>query len=255
MPSLDDLEAAAGPALWAADRDRRLPARLDQRELSPLRQAQLRVRATGSSRARAALSMDPHGGRPRHQGSAALGRGGGQGARRAGQLPAFAAVTEEIVAVNEAICEARPPNAAARFRPLRPARRPKKGAPRAGRGGVRGGGEPAGRAGRALAGLDRRGHGGSGAGDPHRDDQARGLRCWASCWPPTPGTVARGSTAVRAISAEFVCLPDQDDRHRAGPGRGCGAPTTTAPRAGAGSRRATTSSVSPGCRCRRGCAR
>lgn len=49
------------------------------------------VCARGSPRAWAAIFVDAHGGRAGYQGAAALGRGGGQGARRVGQLSPFRA--------------------------------------------------------------------------------------------------------------------------------------------------------------------
>ena len=64
---------------------RGFPARQRQRELPPVRQAELRVRAAGSSRARAAVAVDPDGTGPdRHP--AAVGGRAGQGPRRAGEL-------------------------------------------------------------------------------------------------------------------------------------------------------------------------
>ena len=88
----------------------------------------------------------------------------------------FADVTDQIVAVNEEICEPRPPNPAATAPPA--VTGDEKGAPRPDRRGIRGRGRAAGRAGRRLAGLRRR-RGAGGAGDPHRDD-ATGRRAAAA---------------------------------------------------------------------------
>ena len=110
--SLDDLERNE-PPLRRVGRDRRLPARLDQRELPSLRQAQLRLRTTGSPRPRAAYLWT----------RTVAGRGtkGRQlSAEEVDKVRAelanyhrFAEVSDQIVAVNEEICEARPPNTAA----------------------------------------------------------------------------------------------------------------------------------------------
>ena len=83
------------------------------RELSPLRQAELCVRATGSP---------GHG--PRYLWTRTVAGRGTKGRQlSAGEVDKvrgelanyhrFAEVTEQIVAVNEEICEARPPNPAA----------------------------------------------------------------------------------------------------------------------------------------------
>ena len=99
-PSLDYLGGAGRDRLYgAADRDRRLPARLDQRELSPLRQTQLRLRATGSSRARA---VDPWTRTVAGRGTKGRQLSAGEVDKVRGELAnyqQFAAVTEEIVAV------------------------------------------------------------------------------------------------------------------------------------------------------------
>jgi hypothetical protein len=83
----------------------------------------------------------------------------------------FAALSEQIVEVNEAICEARLVPPSAEQAPAGSAggnRGALPGAP----GGGRGRGKASGRPGGTFAGRRRR-PGGAGAGDPHRDDPAR----------------------------------------------------------------------------------
>src|SRR5215472_6694559 len=74
----------ARPAVCAAQRGRRLPAGFGERELSQVREAELRVRGPGSSRARAAVLVDAVGGAAEDGWPAAGGGGGGEGARRGG---------------------------------------------------------------------------------------------------------------------------------------------------------------------------
>ena len=61
---------------------------------------------------------------------------------------------------------------------------------------------------RPGAGL-RCGAGGGGGGDPRRDAQARRRRAGKSCWPPTPATAGRGLTAGQGHQAGFVAYRDQ----------------------------------------------
>ena len=165
----------------------------------------------------------------------------------------FAALSEEIVEVNEAICEARPPDGPHGLAPSADDR---------GRRGLREQVEAefaaevarltevavrcAGSSGEELGAVE--------LADPHRDDAA-GRSLLGRLLAADAGHRGQRIDCGRGAFGRVRCLPDQDDRHRAGPGRGAAAPTTTAPRAGAASFRVTTSSVSRGRRCRRGCAR
>ena len=71
-----------------------------QSHLPQVRQAELRVRPTGSFRSRAALAVEPLGGRQDAHSPAGTGRDG-EGPR---ELAAY----KQLVEVNETICEVRP---------------------------------------------------------------------------------------------------------------------------------------------------
>ena len=107
---LEDLEQQRARLYEQLAATRAIPARLRQRELPPLREAELCVRAAGSPRPWATLPVDAHGGRARHQGRQLSADEVDKVRAELANYHRFADVSEEIVAVNEAICEARPPN-------------------------------------------------------------------------------------------------------------------------------------------------
>ena len=154
----------------------------------------------------------------------------------------FLAVSEQIVEVSEAICEARPVAAGQRRSP-RPGRPGKGGAPGGVRGGGRRGDRAPGQRGGAVAGRRRGGPGGGRAGHPHRDGQARRQRAGAAAGrrprPPRPAGRVRGwpPGGVRL-------LPGQDHRHRAGAGHPAPGLVSLRRSAGTGSRPGTLNSAS-----------
>ena len=213
---------------------------------------ELCVRATGSPRPRPPVPVDAHRGRPWHHGAAAVGRRGGQGAWRAGQLPPLRrGGLADRGGERGDLCGA-PTQPGGHGAPGRNDGG-RKGAPRPDRRGVRGRGRAAGRAGGRLAGL-RRGRGAGGAGDPHRDDPAR--RRVAAAIGGHRYRAPRAADRLRQGASGRVCrLPRQAGRHRAGPDQRVPCLVSLRPNADTGSRPATTISVSPARRCRRACAR
>lgn len=77
----------ASPAVCPARRHRRFSARLGHRELPPLRQVELRLRAARSPGPRAAAPVDPVGGRWQDHRASAGGPGAGESAPGTGRLP------------------------------------------------------------------------------------------------------------------------------------------------------------------------
>ena len=161
-----------------------------------MRQANLRVRAAGASRAGPRyLWTRSAGGRTRTRQLAAAELD--KVRREIADYKEFVAVTEQIVQVNEAICEARPVSP--------PGRRGDDGAPPPG--GEKGGSataleaEASAEIGRLAAEAAR--SLGCDAGLEAAETVIRagmlklGGACWRSCWPPTPATAARGWRAGR----------------------------------------------------------
>ena len=226
------------------------PARLHQRELSPLRETQLRV-----------PQPDHRGHGPRYPWTRTVAGRGTKGRQLSADevdkvraeladYHRFAPVSEQIVAVNEAICEARPLNLAATAPPA--ATGDEIGALRADRGGVRRRGRTTGRArGRRAGPL--------GWGLPRWSwrsaPRCRGWvgRCCNSCWPPTPDIVGRGSTVGPGITHSSSVTATKTSTP-CWVGLWCAVPTTTARCVSVGSCPATTTSASPVPRCHRGCA-
>ncbi len=73
-----------------------------------MREAELRVRGPGSSRARAAVVVDPVGGRRKTIGRQLAAAEVEKVRRELARHAEFAATVEQIAEVNEKICEARP---------------------------------------------------------------------------------------------------------------------------------------------------
>ena len=191
-----------------------------------MRTAELRVRAAGASRARAAVAVDPDGARSRDQGTAA-GQARWRRYARTGEVSGFRGLTERSWRSTRP--SARPARRCRRRAGPPPAAGSKKGAPRrrSGRSSrPRWNGWPN----RRLLAGGRRGAGGGGAGDPRRDDPVGGsLLEPAGRRPrlPRPADPLRGGHHAGFVSYRTRPLRPCSARSR------CAAPGITAPR-GAG---------------------
>jgi hypothetical protein len=134
-----------------------------------------------------------------------------------GRYQEFAALTEQIVEVNEAICEARP------ALPETGSRAPAAQGLEQLRAQVRA--EIAAEVERLAAAAVRPLSAGGGAGLEavelviHAAMTTVAPRCWKACWPPIPATAARGRLRGRAPGRVRV-LPGQDRRYGGRPGHG-----------------------------------
>ena len=106
-PSLPELEAF-GTGCTCSWRRRRFPAGLGERELPQVRQGELRVRGPGSSRPRAAVPVDRTKGRRKRIGRQLAAAEIEKVRREIVRHAEFTAAVEQIVEVNERICETRP---------------------------------------------------------------------------------------------------------------------------------------------------
>ena len=174
-----------------------------------MRQAELRVRGAGSSRARAAVEPDAEGGRADADGAPETGAGAGQGPREVAEYERFRDLVGQVTEVNEAICAGPPGRAGRRGRgcPFRDGR---------GKGGLRDAlaQEQAAELGRLAAEAARA----LGCGDAGLEAAEQVIRAGllrlgggmlGSCWPPTAATGDRACPCGQGHEAVFVGYRDK----------------------------------------------